>query len=200
LQAGQKLRVENAEIVTTTTEITRTGMTSSQSAPTQVPFGGEGVQRSGGVVGKTIPGIVSKSAPRSAPRTPQLDARAGSGFVWPVRGRVVSEFGPKPGGLRNDGINIAAPMGTDVIAADNGVVAYAGNELKGMGNLLIVQHQGGWMTVYAHLDGFVVRRGDKVRQNQKIGTIGQTGKVNEPQLHFEIRKGSQAFDPRRHLK
>jgi murein DD-endopeptidase MepM/ murein hydrolase activator NlpD len=69
-----------------------------------------------------------------------------------------------------------------------------------MGNLLIIQHAGGWMTVYAHLNDFIVKRGDRVAAGQKIGTVGTTGKVSEPQLHFEIRKGSKAYDPKRELK
>jgi len=195
LRIGQRLRVENAEVVTTTTEVARTDTAATRAGDTAtVPaIPGPPAATAGQGVTRAI-----RAAP--AARTPQIEARTGTGFVWPVRGRVVSEFGPKPSGLRNDGINIAAPQGTEVVAADNGVVAYAGNELKGMGNLLIIQHQGGWMTVYAHLDSFVVRRGDRVRQNQKVGTVGQTGRVTTPQLHFEIRRGSQAFDPRRHLK
>jgi len=200
LRSGQVLRVENAKIVTTTTEMNRAGMISTPTVSAQ-DTASELITIPPGGGGKNTPTVAARPAPRAAPiRAPQIDARAASGFIWPVRGRVVSEFGPKSNGLRNDGINIAAPLGTDIVASDNGVIAYAGNELKGMGNLLIIQHQGGWMTVYAHLDSFVVRRGDRVRQNQKIGTIGRTGKVAESQLHFEIRKGSQAFDPRRHLK
>ena len=103
-------------------------------------------------------------------------------------------------GLFNDGINIAASRGTAVNAAENGVVAYAGNEVKGMGNLIIVQHSGGWMTVYAHLDSMTVRRGTKVSVGQKIGTVGETGKVDQPQLHFEIRKGTKAYNPSSYLK
>jgi len=205
LRVGQRLRVENAEVVTTTTETPRAEMaaaradTAGAAATTTAPR--PSAPATAGTAASAVPARGATQAVRAAPaRTPQIEARAGTGFVWPVRGRVVSEFGPKPSGLRNDGINIAAPLGTDVVAADNGVVAYAGNELKGMGNLLIIQHQGGWMTVYAHLDSFVVRRGDRVRQNQKVGTVGQTGRVNTPQLHFEIRRGSQAFDPRRHLR
>ena len=180
LGIGQTVRVETAEIVTTKTEITKTDMTAAPTAPT---------------IG-TAPVIRSNSAVR----LPTLDARAGSFFAWPIRGNIISDFGPKKNGLTNDGINIAAPQGTDVQAAENGVVAYAGNELKGMGNLLIIQHSGGWMTVYAHLDSFIVRRGDKVRIGQKVGTVGKTGKVDESQLHFEIRKGSKAYDPKKQLK
>ncbi|MDR1697132.1 MAG: M23 family metallopeptidase [Rickettsiales bacterium] len=130
----------------------------------------------------------------------QSAARASTKFAWPVTGKIISDFGAKRNGLYNDGINIAAAAGTAVRASENGVVAYAGNELKGMGNLIIVQHDGGWMTVYAHLNSMDVRRGAKVSVGTKIGTVGQTGKVTEPQLHFEIRNGTKAYNPNSQLK
>ncbi|MBD5400351.1 peptidoglycan DD-metalloendopeptidase family protein [bacterium] len=133
-------------------------------------------------------------------KLPAIAARSSSKFSWPVRGKILSSFGSKPNGLVNDGINIAASRGTNVRAAENGVVAYAGNEVKGMGNLIILQHSDGWMTVYAHLDSMAVRRGAKVSVGQKIGTVGASGKVDQPQLHFEIRKGTKAYNPAQYLK
>lgn len=133
-------------------------------------------------------------------KLPTIAARSSSKFSWPVRGKILSAFGAKPNGLVNDGINIAANRGTVVKAAENGVVAYAGNEVKGMGNLIILQHSGGWMTVYAHLDSMALRRGARVNVGQKIGTVGASGKVDRPQLHFEIRKGTKAYNPSQHLK
>lgn len=133
-------------------------------------------------------------------KLPTISARSSSKFSWPVQGKILSHYGAKGDGLFNDGINISASRGTAVKAAENGVVAYAGNEVKGMGNLIIVQHSGGWMTVYAHLDTMTVRRGAKVSVGQKIGTVGRTGKVDEPQLHFEIRKGTKAYNPSTYLK
>lgn len=117
-------------------------------------------------------------------------------FLWPVKGKLISAYGPKPDGLHNDGLNIAAAKGTPVVAADTGVVAYAGNELRGFGNLLLVKHADGYITAYAHLDRIDVERGATVKRGQAIGTVGQTGSVTSPQLHFELRKGSQAVDPR----
>lgn len=131
---------------------------------------------------------------------PKITPRSSSKFSWPVRGKILSGFGPKNGGLVNDGINIAANAGTLVRAAENGVVAYAGNEVRGMGNLIIMQHSDGWMTVYAHLSSMTVKRGDKINVGQQIGKIGQTGKVDRPQLHFEIRKGTKAYNPTLYLK
>ncbi len=126
--------------------------------------------------------------------------RATGRLLWPVKGKVISTFGPKPDGLHNDGLNIAAAKGTTVVAADNGVVAYAGNELRGFGNLLLVKHSDGFITAYAHLDRIDVERGVAVKRGQAIGTVGQTGSVTSPQLHFELRKGSQAVDPRDRLE
>ena len=150
----------------------------------------------------TVPVAKPKEKISSDPmqKLPTIGARSSSKFSWPVRGRVLSAYGAKGDGLFNDGINIAAARGTTVGAAENGVVAYAGNEVKGMGNLIIIQHSGGWMTVYAHLDSMTVRRGNKVSVGQKIGTVGETGKVDEPQLHFEIRKGTKAYNPSSYLK
>ena len=103
-------------------------------------------------------------------------------------------------GTYNDGINISAAIGTSVKAAENGVVAYAGNEVKGMGNLVIIQHSDGWMTIYAHLDSMTVKRGVRVNVGTQIGRVGKTGKVDQPQLHFEIRKGTKAYNPTQYLK
>ncbi|MDR0967556.1 MAG: LysM peptidoglycan-binding domain-containing M23 family metallopeptidase [Rickettsiales bacterium] len=131
---------------------------------------------------------------------PRVAAQSSMKFTWPVRGKILSGFGYKKNGLYNDGINIGAKSGTAVRAAEGGAVAYVGNELKGMGNLIIIQHANGWLSVYAHLDSMLVRRGVRVARGEKIGTIGKTGKVTEPQLHFEIRKGTKAYDPNKQLK
>lgn len=120
-------------------------------------------------------------------------------FRWPVKGRVISGYGSKPGGLRNEGINIAVPEGTDVRSAEAGVVAYAGNELKGYGNLVLIRHDGGWVTAYAHNKDLFVKRGDTVKRGDVIAKAGQTGSVTSPQVHFEVRKGATAMDPMRFL-
>lgn len=125
--------------------------------------------------------------------------RSSSKFMYPVEGRKISGFGPKGNGLHNDGINIAAPRGAPVRAAENGVVVYAGNELKGSGNLILVRHEGRYMTAYAHMDRMMIKRGDIVKRGQTIGTVGSTGSVSSPQLHFEVRKGTRAMDPKKYL-
>lgn len=125
--------------------------------------------------------------------------RTGKGFLWPLRGKIVSTFGGKSEGLKNDGINISAPRGAQVVAAENGVVAYAGNELRGFGNLLLLKHAGGWITAYAHNEKLLVKRGDKIKKGQTIARVGSTGSVQAPQLHFELRKGKKAIDPMKYL-
>jgi murein DD-endopeptidase MepM/ murein hydrolase activator NlpD len=127
---------------------------------------------------------------------PQTSGRT---FLWPVQGRIIGQYGGGAGGTHNDGINIAAPEGTMVMAADAGTVAYAGNELRGYGNLVLIKHADGWMTAYAHNAALLVKRGDKVRRGQAIARIGATGAVGEPQLHFEIRHGARALDPGEYL-
>ncbi|MBI4275469.1 MAG: peptidoglycan DD-metalloendopeptidase family protein [Rhizobiales bacterium] len=123
----------------------------------------------------------------------------GPGFRWPARGRIITGYGPKTTGQQNDGINLAVPEGTPVKASDDGVVAYAGNELKGYGNLVLVRHANGFVTAYAHASELMVKRGDKVKRGQVIARSGQTGNVTSPQLHFEIRKGSTPVDPMQYL-
>jgi murein DD-endopeptidase MepM/ murein hydrolase activator NlpD len=113
---------------------------------------------------------------------------------------VLSGFGPMGKGLHNDGINLAAPRGAPVRAAENGVVAYSGNELRGFGNLVLVKHSGGLMTAYAHNGNLLVSRGDRVERGQTIARVGSTGNVATPQLHFEIRRGRRAVDPMRYLR
>jgi murein DD-endopeptidase MepM/ murein hydrolase activator NlpD len=116
-------------------------------------------------------------------------------FRWPVRGKVIAGYGAKTNGKANDGINLAVPEGTPVKAAEDGVVAYAGNELKGYGNLVLVRHANGYVTAYAHASELLVKRGDPIKRGQVIAKSGQSGEVASPQLHFEIRKGSNPVDP-----
>ncbi len=131
----------------------------------------------------------------SAAQIPKPAPRANDAFLWPVQGRVISRFGPKPGGLHNDGLNIAAPRGTPIRAAENGVVVYAGSELAGFGNMVLLKHADGYVTAYAHAADVLVRRGDRVRRGQAIARVGSSGNVDRPQLHFEIRKGRRAINP-----
>ena len=142
----------------------------------------------------------ASSAKKKTSQTPTTTVKKRtSKFAWPVQGKVVSNFGPIAKGRNNDGINIKAPLGTPVKAADAGTVAYAGNELRGFGNLILIKHSGGWMTAYAHNDRILVRKGQKVKKGEKISTVGSTGGVSTPQLHFEIRAGKKAVNPKAYL-
>ena len=151
--------------------------------------------------------IASLPKPRPAVKRPVSTERAtalppvrkGSAFIWPVNGKLISRFGKKGEGLRNDGVNIIAPRGSAVRAARSGVVAYAGNELRGFGNLLLIKHSNGWVTAYAHNENLLVRRGQKVKRGQIVAKVGDSGNVARPQLHFEIRKGNKAVDPIRQI-
>lgn len=141
-----------------------------------------------------------KTTHKTAARLPAPPDRAKAKFAWPVNGTVMNKFGSAGGGRHNDGINIKVAEGTFVRAAENGVVAYAGNELKGFGNLLLVKHADGWITAYAHNKEFLVKRGDTVKRGQPMAKAGKTGNAKEPQLHFEIRRGTKAVDPMNYLE
>lgn len=169
---------------------------------------------------KTMPIVRAKAPPRGDVRQPRiLNQRpttpiatkprrdvasapatgAGQKFRWPARGRVIASFNNSGQGTKNDGINIALPFGADVVAAAGGVVAYAGSELKGYGNLVLVRHDNGWVSAYAHASDVMVKRGDRVSRGQVIAKAGRSGGVTQPQLHFELRKGAKPIDPMPHL-
>ena len=180
IKVGQKLQIPGRE--------------PTRTAASETP-----VSRSGGPTPLARPG--AESPPRTTSNAmvskdplPSPPAATGS-FVWPVQGKILSTYGPKANGLHNDGINIAAEMGAPVKAAQSGVVAYSGNELKGYGNLLLVRHDNGWMTAYAHNSKLLVKRGDTVVRGQTISLAGNSGSVVTPQVHFEVRQGAKAIDP-----
>lgn len=151
---------------------------------------------------RPAPNYVSRNVTSYAPVTREpLAPISGDAptFAWPVTGRVISDFGATATGGRNDGINIAASAGTPIHAAASGTVTYAGDELKNYGNLVLIKHSGGYTTAYAHADRLIVSRGDVVARGQVIGYAGETGDVSSPQLHFEIRSGTQPVNPRSYL-
>ena len=195
LSVGQKLRVPQSVNVLVS-EKTKQVMPETKTQQTATS-----VKQSKTVVVQSKPVQPAKKISSDpTKKLPKITERSSSKFSWPVRGKILSAYGAKSNGLFNDGINISAKQGATVKAAENGVVAYAGNEVKGMGNLIIIQHSGGWMTVYAHMDSMNVKRGMRVNVGQKIGAVGKTGKVDSPQLHFEIRKGTKAYNPNAYLK
>jgi murein DD-endopeptidase MepM/ murein hydrolase activator NlpD len=134
-------------------------------------------------------------APQAALDDADPPSANGTAFRWPVRGRIISGFGSKPNGQKNDGINLSVPEGTSVKAAEAGTVIYAGNELEGYGNLILVRHADGWVSAYAHNKDLLVKRGDTVRRGQTIAHAGMSGSVSAPQVHFELRQGARPVNP-----
>jgi murein DD-endopeptidase MepM/ murein hydrolase activator NlpD len=137
--------------------------------------------------------------PQATPPAAAPEPAAASGFRWPVRGKVISGFGKKPDGERNDGINLAVPEGTAVKAAEDGTVIYAGNELKSYGNLVLIRHANGWVSAYAHNGELKVNRGQQVKRGEVVALSGMSGGVTTPQVHFELRKEATPVDPLQHL-
>ncbi len=142
-------------------------------------------------VSKREKGVVAKSTRKKA--------AIETAFRWPVQGRIIEKFGPRRDGTHNDGINLAVPSGTTVKAAEAGVVAYAGNELEGYGNLVLIRHADDWVSAYAHNDKLMVKRGDKIKRGQVVARAGTSGSVEQPQVHFELRKGSKPVDPLKYM-
>lgn len=169
----------------------------SQTASSSPAQGGTGVPLARPTAGAAVASLPPPTASTpTVPRDPlPAPPVATGGFQWPIQGKILSTFGPKANGLHNDGINIAAEMGAPVKASQSGVVAYAGNELKGYGNLLLIRHDNGWVTAYAHNSKLLVSRGDTVMRGQTIAHAGNTGSVVTPQVHFEVRQGAKAIDP-----
>ncbi|MGQ0671372.1 MAG: peptidoglycan DD-metalloendopeptidase family protein [Hyphomicrobium sp.] len=146
--------------------------------------------------------VIAVNTPNSSTDPAAPAGKSGSGspaeagkLRWPAQGKIIAGFGQRPDGTHNDGVNLAVPMGTEIHAAESGVVAYAGSELKGYGNLILLRHDNGWVTAYAHSEELLVKRGDKVRRGQVIAKAGKTGQVDQPQLHFELRQGQRPVDP-----
>lgn len=144
-------------------------------------------------------GSLHTAAPQDQvlPKRERIAAAPATGgkLLWPVQGKVIAGFGPRPDGSRNDGVNLAVPQGTDVRAAQAGVVAYAGSELKEYGNLILIDHVGGLVTAYAHNEQLLVRQGDKIERGQVVAKAGGTGTVTQPQVHFQLRRGTVPIDP-----
>ncbi|MBN9589601.1 MAG: M23 family metallopeptidase [Alphaproteobacteria bacterium] len=146
--------------------------------------------------------VVRQASLQPIPRpaaTPDTYPPSTVAFAWPVTGPVIEDFGSTASGARNDGINIATAMDAPIRASASGTITYAGDELKGYGNLVLIKHSGGYTTAYAHADRLVVQRGDFVAKGQVIGYAGQTGDVTRPQLHFEIRSNTTPVNPRAYL-
>jgi len=183
-------------------EATAAPATMGSGVPGSNTFGGAGAATTGGITAGSIDGGTANSPQTPmAPEPQKVEAPMSSGrMTWPAQGQVIKSFGVDATGQRNDGINIAVPAGTPVTAVDNGVVAHVGNKAKGFGNLVLIKHQGGKISVYGHLQEASVREGQQVAAGEKIGLAGSSGGVNQPQVHFELRQGKTALNPQDYLK
>jgi murein DD-endopeptidase MepM/ murein hydrolase activator NlpD len=159
-----------------------------------------------GAAAAAIPRVPVAAPPQPVPKPPSAklpepkpklaeNPKGTHEFIWPVSGNVTKPYGAGSDGARNDGVNIDVPRGTPVKAAASGEVVYAGDELVGFGNLVLIRHSGGWVTAYAYSDSLKVKEGDMVAQGQTIAISGATGNAGSPQLHFELRKGKEPVDP-----
>ena len=186
--AAQAVATGAGETVQPETRIVRVGATSATPPGVKV-LNGDGQSR------------VAAAEPVTATDATPAAAVAQSGKLrWPVKGRVVQGFGARADGSHNDGVDISVPAGTDVLAAEGGVVAYAGNEVKTYGNLVLIRHDNGWVTAYAYNEKLLVQRGDRVKRGQAIAKAGKSGVADQPQVHFEVRVGSKPVDPTGYLE
>ncbi len=211
LKVGQKLKIPGGEHHSVIPGDTIYGISRRYSVDITRLMAANGIDQSHGIVVGQILAIPARAGGVLEPATSVADvlpATTGTeppvkplagGFIWPARGPVISGFGGKDGGMRNDGINIRVKRGTPVVAAAAGTVAYAGNDLKGFGNLILLRHDQGWVSAYAHNDDILVSRGQAVNRGAPIARAGSSGQVGEPQLHFELRQGARAVDPTQYL-
>jgi murein DD-endopeptidase MepM/ murein hydrolase activator NlpD len=198
LQLGMKLTVPGARTAAAAPEAPPATVVAAQPAAALAPPATK-MAAATGVPPQSARLAQATTKVEEAPAETPVKAAEATGalptFRWPVRGKVITSYGAKTNGKANDGINLAVPEGTPVKAAEDGVVAYSGNELKGYGNLVLVRHSNGYVTAYAHASELLVKRGDTIKRGQIIAKSGQSGEVGSPQLHFEIRKGSTPVDP-----
>lgn len=170
----------------------------ASSAPSPTPQASRATPPAAAPARATVPPTpVSESTPiRLTPVAGPhaVGAPPAGGFIWPAAGALLSGFGVADGGVRNDGVDIGAPAGAEVKSAAAGEVVYAGDELSGFGNLLLVQHPGGWVSAYAQASELLVRVGERVRQGQAVARAGPGGRV-----HFELRLGRDPVDPALYL-
>jgi murein DD-endopeptidase MepM/ murein hydrolase activator NlpD len=192
LRLGMKLTVPASSALVGPAQSVAAAQPAASSPPATkvVAVAGDPLQKARLAQAAPIEDVPAETPAKAAEATGALPT-----FRWPVRGKVITTYGAKTNGKANDGINLAVPEGTPVKAAEDGVVAYSGNELKGYGNLILIRHSNGYVTAYAHASELLVKRGDAIKRGQVIAKSGQSGEVGSPQLHFEIRKGSSPVDP-----
>ncbi len=198
IHLGQRLKIRDVDDVLTASNQAKTGKVSASRARVLAKEKSLNNQKEAPLQVKNTPQSRSKGVARPSAKIPYWQRR--KKFAWPVKGPVVSKFGLNSQGQQNDGINIKAKSGTYVKAADEGVIGYASNGLKGYGNLILIRHKSGWLTAYAHNQKLLVKKGQKVKKGQNIALVGATGNVQTPQLHFEIRYKTKVVNPQNYLK
>lgn len=152
------------------------------------------------VPGAELPATSSTTNTTTTSSAPAEPLAAGAlAFGWPVNGQVIETFGLVSSGVKNDGINIAGNLGDAVVSSYDGTVAFIGKDLKSFGNMILIKHDNGWITAYAHLGDIGVTEGQNISKGERIGSIGQSGKVRQPQVHFQIRKSRQPVDPLQYM-
>jgi murein DD-endopeptidase MepM/ murein hydrolase activator NlpD len=186
LRAGQRV------LIPTTEQSAAERKKSFELMVDDIVTGGEPALALGGKPVKAVPAPTQLPNPADSYAEPP---RLTGAFLWPVNGPVVRRFGPGPSGERNDGIKIAVPLDTPIKASQDGVVAYTGEGVAGLGGLVIVKHGNGWTTVYGHAHQVLVQRGQSVKRGQTIALSGDTGFADRPEVHFEMRKGRTPVDP-----
>jgi lipoprotein NlpD len=190
VKRGQKLRLPLDMILPPTAEEKRTAK--------NAPVDATGETRTASVASSSVP-QASPTEPPAAAIPPVVASMPSPVFDWPLDGKILSEFGAKPNGQFNDGVNIAARTGQSVRAAADGEIVFASNQLKGFGNLLLIRHKNGWLTAYAHNEALLVKKGMKVQRGEVVARAGSTGSVRSPQLHFEVRHNRKPVSPLRVL-
>lgn len=204
-EAAASAPATTPEPVAAQTSAVRVAQLDPPAAPPVAGPPGAGPRRAESASEGKLAGVARTSLPEPDPVSLRRAQEAtppplsGEGFLQPVAGRLVSGFGDKPDGRRNDGINLAAPRGTPVKAAENGIVVYAGESIPGFGRLLLIRHADGFTTAYGHLDQVLVAVGDRVERGRIVARVGDTGDVKSAQLHFQLRRGAEPIDPRPYL-
>jgi murein DD-endopeptidase MepM/ murein hydrolase activator NlpD len=147
----------------------------------------------------TAPATTGQPTPLSPPAASETSVTVTATpprFAWPVKGKILVPYGAAAGGQKSDGIDIQAQTGEPVKAADGGTVVYAGSEVAQLGNLLLIQHPGGYITAYGNNEALLVKKGDEVKKGQTIAKAGDSGGAASPRVHFEVRRGSnKTVDP-----
>jgi murein DD-endopeptidase MepM/ murein hydrolase activator NlpD len=198
LRPGQSLQLPNARFLPdatggpTAATATAPGPVKRESLP---PPGQSEPPRSAAPPAAGQPTPLSPAAAESSSSV-TVPATPPPRMAWPIKGKILAPYGAAAGGQKNDGIDIQAEPGAPVKAADGGTVVYVGSEVAHLGNLVLVQHPGGYITAYGNNEAVLVKKGEEVKKGETIAKAGTSGGAASPRLHFEVRRGgSRTIDP-----